>query len=81
MPKCQYLYIIFEGGVKSLPRLFTETLGDEAPKKLPITVPSTDCCISVKGWYLELARELSVAANYALDTKHILFIVQCLMYT
>jgi len=72
----------FEGRVKGLPRLFTETLGAEAPNKLSIIIPSTGCCISVKGWYLELARQLSVAMNYTLDMlKELLLIMHELMYT
>jgi hypothetical protein len=57
-----------EGRVKGSPRLFEEALGTEAPNKVSIMFPSTGCCISVKGWYLELARQLSVVPNFALDT-------------
>jgi hypothetical protein len=66
-----------------LPGLFTEVLGAETPSILFIMTPSTGCCISTKGWYLELARQLSVAPNFSLDTlkevkllnMHQLFIV------
>jgi hypothetical protein len=33
-----------------------------------IMISSKGCCISAKEWYLELARQLSAAANFALDT-------------
>jgi len=70
----------FKGRAKGLPRLFTEILGAEAPNKLSIIIPSTGCCISVKGWYLELARQLSAAMNYTLGTpKYLLLIMHELM--